>query len=62
MDPRVLSAAEELTLKGLARITLLGQPQPIIAEARRLNMDISHVRALAPLPGCRATASSHCCA
>lgn len=43
MDPRVLAAAEELTARGLAKITLLGDPEPVQAEASRLGIDISKV-------------------
>ncbi len=43
-DARVLAAAEELTKRGLARIILLGDPEPVRAEARRLGIDISNVR------------------
>ena len=42
-DARVLAAAEELTERGLARIILLGDPEPVKAEARRLGIDISKV-------------------
>ncbi|CAK0787083.1 hypothetical protein CVIRNUC_010299 [Coccomyxa viridis] len=41
MDPRVLAAAEELTARGLAKIILLGEAEPVQAEARRLGLDIS---------------------
>ena len=43
-DARVLKAAEELTARGLANITLLGDPEPVQAEARRLGIDISQVQ------------------
>lgn len=49
MDPRMLSAAEELTMKGLAKVILLGEPEAVTAEARRLNIDISGVSSR-PLP------------
>ena len=39
----MLAAAEELTERGLARIILLGDPEPVNAEARRLGIDISKV-------------------
>ena len=44
-DPRVLTAAEELTAKGLAHIVLLGQPDAVRHEAKRLNINISKVLA-----------------
>ena len=43
MDARVLAAAEELTARGLAKIILLGDPEPVQAEARRLGINISTV-------------------
>ena len=45
-DPRVLTAAEELTAKGLAHIVLLGQPDAVRHEAKRLNINISKVLTL----------------
>ncbi len=42
-DPRVLAAAQELTHRGLADIILLGEPEKVIAQARRINIDISQV-------------------
>ena len=47
MDARVLAAAEELTARGLAKIILLGEAEPVQAEARRLGLDISQA---CPLP------------
>ena len=44
MDARVLAAAEELTARGLAKIILLGDPEPVQAEASRLGIDISKVQ------------------
>ena len=40
----MLTAAEELTAKGLAHIVLLGQPDAVHREAKRLNINISRVR------------------
>ena len=37
----MLAAAEELTARGLAKIILLGEAEPVQAEARRLGLDIS---------------------
>lgn len=45
-DPRVLAAAEQLTHRGLAHITLLGEPDKVSALARRLNIDVSQVCAI----------------
>lgn len=39
----MLAAAEELTRRGLAHVTLLGEPDKVNAQARRLNFDISKV-------------------
>ncbi|CAL8464970.1 g4505 [Coccomyxa elongata] len=43
-DPRVLAAAQELTQRGLADIILLGEPEKLTAQARRLNIDISQCK------------------
>eukprot|EP00891_Asterochloris_glomerata_P000462 jgi/Astpho2/462/Aster-03507 len=40
-DKRVLIAAAEVVRKGLAKITLLGNPETIQAQAAKLGMDIS---------------------
>ena len=42
-EPRVLRAAAGVARKGLAHITLLGEPDAVQAEARRLSLDISEV-------------------
>jgi phosphotransacetylase len=47
-DPRVLKAASEVTLRGLAKITLLGDPVAVTAEAKKLGADISNCRVLDP--------------
>ena len=44
MEPRVLRAAAGVARKGLAKVTLLGEPEAIQAEAKRLSLDISQVR------------------
>ncbi len=44
MEPRVLRAAAGVVRKGLAKITLLGEPEAIQAEAKRLSLDISSVQ------------------
>ena len=48
-EPRVLRAAAEVTRKGLARITLLGELAAIRAEAARISVDISQARPHGPL-------------
>jgi hypothetical protein len=40
-DKRVLAAAAEVTQRGLAKITLLGKPEVVKAEAKRLGLNIS---------------------
>ena len=40
-DKRILQAAAEVTSRGLASITLLGDPDEIAASARQFNIDIS---------------------
>ncbi|KAF6251911.1 phosphate acetyltransferase [Scenedesmus sp. NREL 46B-D3] len=47
-EPRVLKAASEVTLRGLARITLLGDPVTVAAEAKKLGADISNCRVVDP--------------
>jgi hypothetical protein len=47
-DPRVLKAASEVTLRGLAKITLLGDPVAVSAEAKKLGADISNCRVVDP--------------
>ena len=49
-EPRVLRAAAEVTRRGLARITLLGEPAAIRAEAARISIDISQARPPGPSP------------
>lgn len=41
LDKRVLRAAEDVTRRGIARITLLGNPAQVSAQAKLLNVDIS---------------------
>lgn len=43
MEPRVLRAAAGVARKGLAKLVLLGEPDAVSAEARRLSLDISQV-------------------
>lgn len=41
LDKRVLKAAEDVTRRGIARITLLGEPEAVFAQAKMFNVDIS---------------------
>lgn len=41
LEPRVIKAASEVTAKGYAKVTLLGDPQQVAAEAKKLGADIS---------------------
>ena len=41
MDKRVLAAAADIAAKKLANITILGKPESIETEARRLGLDLS---------------------
>jgi phosphotransacetylase len=50
-DPRVLKAASEVTLRGLAKITLLGDPATVAAEAKKMGADISHCKVVDPKVG-----------
>ncbi|KAK9820016.1 hypothetical protein WJX72_005170 [[Myrmecia] bisecta] len=43
MDNRVLVAAEEIRRKHLARVTLLGKPAAVQAEARKLGLNITGI-------------------
>lgn len=45
LDPRVLTAASELSARGLAHVVLLGKPDRVAAQARKLHVDISKARA-----------------
>ncbi len=40
-DPRILRATEELIARGVAHITLLGEPAEVLAHAEELGLDIS---------------------
>lgn len=40
-DRRILAAAAEATRRGLATITLLGDPQEVLAQAKKFNVDIT---------------------
>eukprot|EP00878_Enallax_costatus_P009319 GHUV01009739.1.p1 GENE.GHUV01009739.1~~GHUV01009739.1.p1 ORF type:complete len:586 (+),score=159.89 GHUV01009739.1:322-2079(+) len=48
MEPRVIKAASEVTSRGLAKITLLGDPTAVAAEAKKLGADISECRIIDP--------------
>jgi len=48
LDPRVLKAAAELSARGLAKVVLLGEPDRVAAQARKLNVDISEVHQRGP--------------
>ncbi|PNW69941.1 hypothetical protein CHLRE_17g699000v5 [Chlamydomonas reinhardtii] len=41
VDKRVLAAAADVTARGLARVTLLGDPTTVQAEAKKLGLDLS---------------------
>ena len=42
-DKRVLTAATEIVRKGLATVTLLGDPEAIAQDADRLALDLSGI-------------------
>ena len=48
-DKRVLQAASEVTLRGLAKITLLGHPETVRTEASKLGIDISLCNVVEPV-------------
>ncbi|KAG2494209.1 hypothetical protein HYH03_007567 [Edaphochlamys debaryana] len=41
VDKRILAAAAEVTARGLARVTLLGDPAAVNTEAKKLGLDLS---------------------
>ena len=45
----MLTAASEVTHRGLAKITLLGDPDVVQAEAKKLGLDISKCSIVNPL-------------
>lgn len=49
LDKRVLAAAADVAQRGLARITLLGEPGTIQAEAAKLGLDLSSCAIVDPL-------------
>lgn len=51
MDPRVLKAASEVTTRNLAKITLLGDPTAVTAEAKKLGADITQCKIIDPKVG-----------
>ena len=42
-DKRVLTAATEIVRKGLARVTLLGDPEAVSQDADRLGLDLTGI-------------------
>ena len=42
-DKRVLTAATEIVRKGLAKITLLGDPESVSQDADRLGLDLTGI-------------------
>lgn len=59
-DKRVLIAAAEVVRKGLAKITLLGNPETIQAQAAKLGVDISGCQIVDHLVGgLHCTAQAH---
>lgn len=51
----MLQAASEVTLRGLAKITLLGHPQTVRTEAAKLGLDLSLCDVLEPVVRGRVT-------
>ncbi|EFJ49262.1 phosphate acetyltransferase [Volvox carteri f. nagariensis] len=48
VDKRVLAAAAEATARGLARITLLGDPATVASEGKKLGLDLGGCRVVHP--------------
>lgn len=57
-DRRVLTAAAEIVRKGLAKVTLLGDPDTVSQDADRLGLDLSGVQVIDHLVSC--LTYSHC--
>lgn len=51
-DRRVLTAAAEIVRKGLARVTLLGDPDTVSQDADRLGLDLSGVNVIDHMASC----------
>ncbi len=47
-DPRIITAAVQCVAKGLAEITLLGEPQRIALEAQKLNLTLHNITIIDP--------------
>lgn len=45
-DKRVLTAATEIVRKGLATVTLLGDPEAVAQDADRLGLDLSGIQVI----------------
>lgn len=45
-DKRVLTAATEIVRKGLATVTLLGDPEAVAQDADRLGLDLSGIEVI----------------
>lgn len=45
-DKRVLTAASEIVRKGLATVTLLGEPEAVAQDADRLGLDLSGIEVI----------------
>lgn len=43
-DKRVLTAATEIVRKGLANVTLLGDPEAVAQDADRLGLDLAGIK------------------
>lgn len=43
-DKRVLTAATEIVRKGLASVTLLGDPEAVAQDADRLGLDLAGIK------------------
>ncbi|EPJ49118.1 MAG: phosphate acetyltransferase [Osedax symbiont Rs1] len=47
-DPRIITAAVQCVAKGLAEITLLGEPQRIALQAKKLNLTLHNITIIDP--------------
>ena len=51
-DKRVLTAATEIVRKGLARVTLLGDPEAVSQDADRLGLDLTGINVVDHMVSC----------
>lgn len=48
LDKRILTAAQEVTERGLAHVTVLGDQEAVHAEAKKLGLDLTDINIINP--------------